>query len=170
MNFHGKKYNSTVINYEKILVTPNIKNYLSPKQSKTMLATYIESLYQLPDQIRFRKNVSALVNDLRRNTKSSYGEMLERFEYLYIESLFGEKKAKYKLLLKKTSEFASAHKSSTYLNRISFLKGVALIKTSQEGKGKELLEKLINKNETPEYLKGLARSELATLALKNKTL
>lgn len=170
VNYHQKKYNSAVINFEKILVTPNIKNFLSPKQSKTMLTNYIESLYQLPDQKRFRKNVSALVNDLRRNTKEDYKAMLERFEYLYVESLFGEVKTNHKLLLRKASEFAQAHSKSTYINRIKFLKGVAFINTSQEGKGKKLLEDLINNNETPEYLKGLARSELSTLALKNKTL
>ena len=36
--------------------------------------------------------------------------------------------------------------------------------------GIKVLKALINNNETPEYLKGLARSELSTLALKNKTL
>lgn len=170
VNYHEKNYNNAVINFEKLLVTPNIKNFLSPKQSKTMLANYIESLYQLPDQKRFRKNVSALVNDLRRSSKIDYSSMLERFEYLYVESLFGEGKPNYKLLLTKSTEFIKAHKKSTYLNRIKFLKGVAFIQTSQEGKGKKLLEELVNNKETPEYLKGLARSELSTLALKNKTL
>ena len=170
VNYNAKKYNSSVINFEKILITPNINNILTPKQSKTMLSTYIEALYQLNDQKRFRKNVAALTNDLRRGQKKGFSEMLERFDYLYIESLFGEKKVDYKVMIMKANDFISTFKKSTYNNRVSFLKGVGLLKTSQEAKGKKLLEGLINKKETPEYLKGLARSELATLALKNKTL
>lgn len=170
VNYNSKKYNDSVINFEKILITPNINNVLSPKQSKIMLSSYIESLYQLEDQKRFRKNVAALINDLRRGRKKNFSDMLERFEYLYIESLFGEKDVDYKVLLLKSNDFISTFEKSTYNNRINFLKGIGLIKTSKESEGKKLLEELVNKKETPEYLKGLARSELATLALKNKTL
>jgi hypothetical protein len=53
---------------------------------------------------------------------------------------------------------------------VKFLKGVSLIQTSQEAMGEKVLKTLLNNNETPEYLKGLARTELSTLAIKNKTL
>lgn len=165
-----KKYNKSVASYEKILVKPNINNSLSPKQSSSMLSNYIESLYQLNDQTRFRKNVAALVNDLRRSTKKGYNKMLERFEYLYIESLFSGKKTNYSLVLNKSNEFKAAHAKSFYIKRVSYINGVSLISSSQEAEGKKVLESLINNSETPEYLKGLARSELSTLALKNKTL
>jgi hypothetical protein len=168
VNYNLKKYNEAVTEFEAVLVTPNINNILSPKQSKMMLTNYIESLYQLPDQERFRKNVNALVSDIRRSNKAGMNDMLERFEYLYIESVFGDKKTNFELLQSKTKEYVEAHGNSTYLKRVRFLNGVSLINTSQEEKGKNILEDLINNKETPEYLRGLARSELATLALKNK--
>lgn len=170
VNFHLKKYTDAVTSFEKILVTPNINNILSPEQNKDMLTAYTESLYQGRDQKRFRKNAAALVNDIRRSSKKGYDSMLERMEYLYIESVSGESDTNYKLLLTKTKDFLAAHGDSSYKNRVSFLNGVALIKTSQEVEGKKVLESLINNNETPEYLKGLARTELSTLAIENKTL
>lgn len=170
VSYHLKQYNNTVTSFEKVLVSPNINNSLSPEQSQLMLSTYAESLYQGNDQKRFRKNAAALINDLRRNDKPNYAIMVERMEYLYIESLFGESDTNYKLLLTKTKDFLAAHGKTSYKNRVSFLNGVALIKSSQEVEGKEILESLINNNETPEYLKGLARTELSTLAISNKTL
>ncbi len=174
VSYKLKDYTSSIASYEKILVNPNINNVLSPKQSQTMLRTYIESLYQGNDQKRFRKNVAALVNDLRRTKGDKYKGMLERFDYLYIESLFGssEKDGKrlFKLLLTKTKEFLAAYKQTAYKSRVKFLNGISLIQNSQEANGKKILESLVSSEDTPEYLKGLARTELSTLAIKNKTL
>ncbi len=170
VSYKLKDYNKSVASYEKILVNPNINNFLSPGQSQTMLATYIEALNLGRDPKRFRKNISALINDLRRGAKKEYAGMLERFEYLYMESLFSEKKSNFKLLLTKANDYLASFKASSYNSRVNFLRGVALIQTSQEVEGEKVLKSLLNKETTPEYLKGLARTELSTLAIKNKTL
>jgi hypothetical protein len=174
VSYNLKDYSSCIASYENILVKPNINNVLSPKQSQTMLKTYIESLYQGNDQTRFRKNVAALTNDLRRTKGDKYKPMLERFDYLYIESLFGstekQGKTRFKLLLTKTKEFLAAYKETVYKSRVKFLNGVSHIQNSQEVNGKKILESLINNTDTPEYLKGLARTELSTLAIEKSTL
>jgi hypothetical protein len=174
VSYNLKEYTSCVASYEKILVKPNINNVLSPTQSQTMLTTYIESLYQGNDPKRFRKNVAALVNDLRRTKGEKYKAMLERFDYLYIESLFGSTEKEgtkiFKLLLTKTKEFLAAYKETAYKSRVKFLNGVSLIQNSQEANGKKILESLLDSTETPEYLKGLARTELSTLAIEKSTL
>ena len=174
VSYNLKEYTSCIASYENILVKPNINNVLSPKQSQTMLKTYIESLYQGNDPKRFRKNVAALTNDLRRTKGEKYKSMLERFDYLYIESLFGSTEKQgtklFKLLLTKTKEFLAAYKETAYKSRVKFLNGVSHIQNSQEANGKKILESLINSTDTPEYLKGLARTELSTLAIENSTL
>ncbi|MCO4752995.1 MAG: hypothetical protein KC478_00865 [Bacteriovoracaceae bacterium] len=170
VSYNLKKYNNAVKFFEKLLVKPNLKNILSPRQSLTMLTTYSESLYQGNDQKRFRTNVAALINDLRRSGAEKSKKALERLEYLYIESLNGEKTVNFELVGMKTKEFLGDHSKSEYADRVKYLRGVALVNSSDEQQGKKLLEELVNAAEAPEYLKGLARSELSSLVLKNKTL
>lgn len=170
VSFELKKYNKAVRLFEKLLVSRNEDNSLSPRQSLRMLSSYAESMYHGNDQSRFRRNASALLNDLRRSNALKKGEAIERIEYLYIESLNSEKKTDYALLERKTGEFLAEKKESVYEDRVKYLRGVALIRAADEGEGKRLLEELVNGKETPEYIKGLARSELSSLVLKNKTL
>ena len=170
VSYNLKKYNESTKLFEELLVKPNARNALSPRQSLNMLTAYSESLYQGADQARFRKNTAALLNDLRRSGAAKNRKAIERLEYLYIESLNGEKKADYALVERKAKEFTAEHKESVYGDRVKYLRGVALINVSNQDEGKQLLEELINGDKTPEYIKGLARSELSSLALKNKTL
>tara|TARA_Y100001936_G_C16087049_1_gene682550 strand:+ start:1759 stop:4551 length:2793 start_codon:yes stop_codon:yes gene_type:complete len=168
--YHLKNYNESVRFFEKLLVKPNLKNILSPRQSFKMLTTYSESLYQGNDQKRFRTNVAALINDLRRSGNKNTQQALERLEYLFIESLNGEKNVNYDLISLKSKEFLGEHKGSIYKDRVKYLRGVSLVNTSQEDEGKKVLEELVEGEKTPGYLKGLARTELSSLVLRNKTL
>lgn len=170
VSYHLKNYDKSVSYFENLLIKPNLKNILSPTESLTMLTTYAESLYQLNDHKRFRKNANALVADLRRTSTDKYKKAIERIEYLTIESLSSERSVNYNVLSQRTSEFLKEYEKTNYKNRVKYLNGLALINTSEVDLGKKVLEELINNNETPEYIKGLARSELSTLALKNKQL
>lgn len=170
VSYNLKKYNDSVKFFEELLVKPNAKNILSPLQSLKMLTAYAESLYQGNDQKRFRTNAAALVNDLRRSKGKKRVEAIERLEYLYIESLNGESKVNHELVTMKSKEFLDEHKGSAYTDRVKFLRGAALIKVAKADEGKALLEELINGEGTPEYIRGLARSELSSLMLKNKSL
>lgn len=170
VSYNLKKYNNSVASFESLLVNPNINNILTPNQSLRMLETYLESLYETASTSKFRKNAAALTNDLRRNNKSEYVKIVTRADYLYIESLYSEKNVNYKLLRVKTQEFISGNKSSEYIHRVKYLGGVALINNNETANGRKLLEEILNNEKTPNYLKGLARSELTTLTLKGKTL
>jgi len=165
-----KKYNESVASVESILVKPNKNNILTPEQNLTMLATYLESLYEVASPVRFRKNIAALVNDLRRTKGKRYSTLITRADYLYIESLFSEKNINYSLLRRKTTEFNDENSDSAYGNRITYLNGISLIKVNEVEKGKKILENLMSGKEVPEYLKGLARTELSSLKLQNRTL
>lgn len=163
-----KNYNNSVTSFESILVTPNEKNYLTPGQSLQMFEGYLESLYQSANGKRFRKNASALANDLRVNKNQAVKQLLERTEYLYIESVFSESKINYPLLSSKTAEFLKDHTKSAFQMRIKYLSGISLLNRDQVKEGKKVLNSLITQDGVPEYLKGLARSELSTLAIKDK--
>jgi outer membrane protein assembly factor BamD (BamD/ComL family) len=170
VSFHNKEYDKAVSHFESLLVKPNLKNILNPNQSLEMLTTYSEALFQSNDQVRFRKNAMALVGDLRKNSSPKYQSAIERIEYLIIESISSEGKVNYENLHTRSVEFLNEYKKTTYRDRVRLLNGIALINTSRVDEGKQLLEDLVNANETPEYIKGLARSELSSLVLRNKKL
>ena len=96
--------------------------------------------------------------------------LVRRADYLYVESLFSESKIDYKLMARKSSEFLKENKNSEYSDRVSYLNGMALINNNQVEEGKKVLNTLVEKKDAPEYLKGLAKSELTTLVLQNNTL
>ena len=170
VSYEIKDYNSSVTSFESLFVTPNLKNILTPNQSRQMLQVYLESLYEAAKPSKFRKNTSALVNDLRRKNYVGYKTILTRAEYLYIESLYSEQKIDYKLLDLKSKEFLADFSDTEHKHRVNFLRGVALIHTKQEKQGKEILKKLIQDDKVVEYLKGLATSEMTTLELRNRKL
>ncbi len=170
VSYKLKKYNDSVISIESLLINPNLKNILTPNQSAKMLEVYLESLYESASPAKFRRNAAALTNDLRRNNRNMYRETVRRSDYLYIESLFSENKVNYKLLSMKTNEYLQDHKKDSYGYRVKYLRGVSLINTNKNSDGESILKELINDKEVPNYLKGLARSELSALELNRRTL
>ncbi len=170
VSYFNKNYTSSVESFEGLLVAPNINNLLTPEQSQQMIKYYLESLYESATPQRFRKNVVALTDDLRRESNSKVNELLVRADYLYLESLYGEKNVNYKQLKRKANEFLSVYKDSTYGNRVKYLKALAFVNTNEIDGGKSILSEIVNGKDVPEYLKGLARTELSTLKLRNKKL
>lgn len=162
-------YNKSIGSYEKVIVAPNQTNTLTPSENYSMLSNYIESLYEVAEQSKFRKNVKAIIADLRRSKETKRKELIERGEYLLIESLFSKKKNLVELKLR-TKEFISEFKKSSYAPRIKYISAITHLNKNEKNEGKRILEKLLQEKDTPEYLKGLARSELTDLVLENKNL
>ena len=156
--------------FEDIRVSPNLNNILSPRQNQLMLSAYLESLYEAAKPAKFRKNVVAISTDLRNNNKPNLNKLLMRADYLFMESLFSESKVDYKRLDTATSRFLKENKNSPYQDRVNYLRGVSLVNTESTGEGKKILKEIIDSKDAPEYLKGLAKTELSTIELKNKTL
>lgn len=170
VSYHQGQYNLGVENFESLLVSPNLNNILSPRQNEMMLSAYLESLYEVAKPERFRKNIVAITNDLRRNAKTSLKPILVRADYLYMESLFSENKVRYKLLQEKAQSFLGENKMTPYHSRVRYLRGVSLVNSNNIQEGKKILKELLDSDEVPAYIKGLARTELSTLELKNRTL
>jgi hypothetical protein len=170
VSYKLSKYTDAVKSFEELLVTPNLNNILTPSQNLQMIETYLEALYEKAKPAKFRKNAAALVNDLRLSKNTQYKKLVERADYLYLESLFSENSTNYKLLSMKTGEFVGEYKKSNYISRVEYLRGVSLVNTNQQIEGKKVLNELLSREGIPGYLKSLVRSELSTLELKNKTL
>jgi len=168
VSFEEKKYSNAVASFESLLVAPNTNNLLTPDQSKLMIKMYLESLYESAAPEKFRKNALAVSADIRTSGKVGYEEVLQRGEYLYLESLFSEKKVSYAQLKRKSNDFLASFKESSYRKRVTYLNGVSKINSDEIEDGKDILSKLLTDKEVPEYLKGLARTELSSLELKNK--
>ncbi|MAZ49923.1 MAG: hypothetical protein CME65_15280 [Halobacteriovoraceae bacterium] len=170
VSYHGKNYNQAISDFEDLLVSPNLKNILSPEQNQLMVSAYLESLFEAAEPSKFRKNVMAVIQDLRNNNKPALRPLLVRAEYLYMESLFSEQKVDYARLERMAKGFLAENINTPYNNRVSYLKGLGMINTKQIEEGKKVLQELIQDEAVPAYLKGLAKTELSTLELKNNAL
>lgn len=168
--YKQKKYSEAVVEFEKVLVSKNPKNQLTPRQTADLLMGYVEGLYQLKDQERFKTVVRALVNDIRQSKSAPILNISERINYLLIETYAGELKPDWKELETMTKEFREKFQKSPYTARIGYLYGLSLIKNSKVPEGREVFAKLTNDKTVPSHIKEMCRSELATLELKEKNL
>jgi hypothetical protein len=170
VQFHQKVYPEAIIEFEKVLVKQNSQNQLTPRQTADLLMGYVESLYQLKDQERFKTVVRALSQDINTSKSAPILNVSERVNYLLIESFAGENNPEWKELELMTKAFREKFQKSPYTARIGYLYGVSLIKNSRIAEGKEVLSNLTNDKKVPLHIKEMCRSELATLELVEKKL
>lgn len=170
VQFHQKVYPEAIIEFEKVLVKQNAQNQLTPRQTADLLMGYVESLYQLKDQERFKTVVRALSHDINTSKSAPILNVSERVNYLLIESFAGENNPEWKELEIMTKAFREKFQKSPYTARIGYLYGVSLIKNSRIAEGKEVLSLLTNDEKVPLHIKEMCRSELATLELVEKKL
>jgi hypothetical protein len=163
-------YPEAIIEFEKVLVKQNSQNQLTPRQTADLLMGYVESLYQLKDQERFKTVVRALSQDINTSKSAPILNVSERVNYLLIESFAGENNPEWKELELMTNAFREKFQKSPYTARIGYLYGVSLIKNSRIAEGKEVLSSLTNDEKVPLHIKEMCRSELATLELVEKKL
>jgi tetratricopeptide (TPR) repeat protein len=170
VHFHQKNYTETVSEFEKVLVKQDRAHPLTPRQTADLLMGYVESLYQLKDQDRFKTVVKALSSDINNSKSAPILNVSERVNYLLIESFAGEDKPDWKEIEDMTKDFREKFQKSPYTSRIGYLYGLSLIKNSRIAEGKEVLSILTNDEKVPLHIKEMCRSELATLELVEKKL
>jgi TolA-binding protein len=170
VHFHQKRYSDAVGEFEKVLIKQNPKNQLTPRQTADLLMGYVESLYQLKDQERFKTVVKALNNDIVKSKSAPILNISERINYLLIEAYAGEGDPEWKELENMTKSFREKFQKSPYSSRISYLYGLSLIKNAKVPEGREVFSVLTNDKDVPSHIKEMCRSELATLELVEKNL
>lgn len=170
IKFNEKAYSDAVVEFEKVLVRQNPTNILTPRQTADLLMGYVESLYQLKDQERFKTVVKALADDVATSKSAPILNISERINYLLIEAYAGEGNPEWKELEMMTKTFRDKFQKSPYTARIGYLYGLSLIKNSRVQEGRGVLSDLTNDKNAPSHIKEMARSELATLELIEKKL
>ena len=170
VNFHQKRYAEAIVEFEKVLLKQNSKNQLTPRQTADLLMGYVESLYQLKDQNRFKTVVRALNEDILTSNSAPILNISERINYLLIESYVGEGNTEWKEVESMTKIFREKFQKSPYTARIGYLYGLSLIKNSKVPEGREVFSILTNDKNVPSHIKEMCRSELTTLELIEKKL
>jgi len=170
INYHQKKYNPAIGDFEKVLIKQNPENQLTPRQTADLLMSYVESLYQLKDESRFKSIVRALAQDIGKSKSAPILNVAERVQYLLIETLAGEEKPDYSELSLMTKTFKEKFQKSPYTARISYIYGLSLVKSERVKEGKEVLTTLMNDKNSPVHIKEMCRSELTTIELSNRNL
>lgn len=168
--FHRKNYSNAILEFEKVLVKQNPQNQLTPRQTADLLMGYVESLYQLKDQDRFKTVVKALNDDIGRSKSAPILNISERINYLLIEAYAGEGNPEWKEIENMTKAFREKFQKSPYTARIGYLYGLSLIKNAKVPEGREVFTLLTNDKTVPSHIKEMCRSELATLELIEKKL
>jgi tetratricopeptide (TPR) repeat protein len=167
--FNQKKYQEAVPEFEKVLVRQEANNQFTPRQTADLLMGYVESLYQLKNQEKFKTVVKALTADIDKSKSASILNISERINYLLIETYAGES-TEWQEVEKMTKSFREKFQKSPYNSRVAYLYGLSLIKNSKVNEGKEVLRLLTNSKEVPSHIKEMCRSELTTLELIEKQL
>ncbi len=168
--FHRKNYSNAILEFEKVLVKQNPQNQLTPRQTADLLMGYVESLYQLKDQDRFKTVVRALNDDIGRSKSAPILNISERINYLLIEAYAGDENPEWKEIESMTKSFREKFQKSPYTARIGYLYGLSLIKNAKVPEGREVFTLLTNDKTVPSHIKEMCRSELATLELIEKKL
>jgi tetratricopeptide (TPR) repeat protein len=168
--FHRKKYSDAILEFEKVLINQNPQNQLTPRQTADLLMGYVESLYQLKDQERFKTVVKALNDDIGQSKSAPILNISERINYLLIEAFAGDESPAWIELEIMTKTFREKFQKSPYTARIGYLYGLSLIKNAKVPEGREVFTLLTNDKTVPSHIKEMCRSELATLELIDKKL
>jgi len=169
LEFHEKNYANAIPEFEKVFTEKGLKNRLSPRQIADLLMSYVDSLYQLRDQEKFKTVVKAMVSDIDQSKSAQILNVSERIKYLLIETYAGEGNnwSEVEILSK---QFNEKFQKSPYSMRIRYLYGLSLIKNLKTAEGKDILKSLTKDNRVPSHIKEMCRSELTSLELKEKNI
>ncbi len=164
------RYAEAVGEFEKVLVRQNPQNQLTPRQTADLLMGYVDALYQLKDQARFKTVVKALNEDVGRSTSAPILNISERINYLLIEAFAGEGSPDWKEIESMTKAFRGKFQKSPYSARIGYVYGLSLIKNAKLTEGREVFRALTKDTSAPAHIREMCRGELAVLELQEKKL
>jgi hypothetical protein len=97
-------------------------------------------------------------------------KIIERFDYLIIESEFELAQKDFTPVIDSIKKFNDKYKESFYQHRVQYLLAKSYIRMYEKDKGIELLNNLVNGKEVPSYLKEGAKTELNLLKLKQEAI
>jgi hypothetical protein len=173
MAYCQKKYADSAKYFETYLAENIEKGMHDVDDLAEMFNAYADSLYQTAQLEKFKKVVKAIDSDTSKVNENYplLNSVKERINDLYIEILSAEKSEESsRVLPEEIGKFLERYPKSIYTGRLKYLLAVNLISQQKDKEGKDILEKLLNDNTVPEYVKGLVKSELSMLKIKDRTL
>ncbi len=171
--YKSKQYLQCVENIEKFLANEKAKSIYDSSDIAEMIQSYTNSLYELGQLDKFKKVASAILSDTKSYAVDNkyMNSVKERVAYLEIEILSGEETpASYLLVENKIEAFLRNYAKSTYYGRVSYLNGVAKVANKKDSEGKKIFSQILENKDVSEYIKGLVRTELALLKIKERTI
>lgn len=173
IDFHKKDFLKSAKSFETFFANQKEKTIYDPAELSSLIQNYTDSLYQLNKLEKFEKVSEAILRDVDNYapTNPFMKKMRERLEYLTVEIKAGKaSKEAFMSVEGLASKFLSTHKDSLYTSRVNYLYGLSLIKNKKVKEGRGVLEELLKSENTSNYLKELAKTELSLLAIENRTL
>ena len=166
-NFLRRKFDVSKKYFEKI-VSEYDAEIKDTDFSQEVSYFYLLSLYKGHYTDRFVEIINNMILSNSFDGMSNPHE--EELLYLYYETLYSvEKYPINKLAIKSMENFYMKFEKSKWRDRVRYLRASSLIKLGNVKKGREELDSLISTSKK-EYIKDLARSELASLILNNKNI
>jgi len=137
-----------------------------------ILNAYGESLYQSKQYEKFQKVVAAMEQDIAGRQSPYLQAVRERLQHLRLEitAQQGKEAADQQTVVTLADQFTKDFPQSQHKGQVAYLKACALIKLTRVQEGEDILNNLLQDQQTPEYVKSLARSELSLMKIKNRTL
>lgn len=153
-----KEYDSYISLVEEKLMNGGF-NALSEKNYLDLIVDYTLSIQKAQPE-KLEKKVIAILSDER--VKNNY-KLSERLNYVLLEKL-SENKLKNNDKISRVWNFLKkSFPKSKYLSRAKFIYGTTLIEINQKKEGTNVLREIASDNQSPEYLKKLAKTEIKSL-------
>lgn len=163
----GKKI-SAARNFERFLAT-SPKNILNKEEVANLLSMYTESVYETGDLKRYQSVADALLKDVKKYDGEYIDKVKEKVLYLLIEIKYGkDDDSLYPEILLAINNFQVKFKSSVYKDRLKYIRGNILISKIDEKKGVELYNSMLTDENVAEHIKGMIRSDLTLMKVKNR--
>ena len=135
------------------------------------LTSYTNSLYELGNDSKFLRVANAMLMDTSKYSQNKFMvSVRERVAFLEIELLLKSKNKKVGSIENKIVDFKKKFNKSIYMARVNFLLGKLLVSNNKKKEGLDLLKKVIDNDQTPNYLKELGRAEISYLKIKERTI
>lgn len=172
--YNEKKHKKSIEHFEKYLAEQQDHGIYDISEMAKMFEYYTDSIYQTGNLRKFKKVVNAILQDVDKGKNSSNKEIKklgERLRYLEIETMAGEATPDAYLAMEgKIAKFLKRHPKSIHGGRIRYLLGLAFMANKREQDGKKLFDEILKDDKVSEYIKGLVRSELSLMRIKERVL
>ena len=164
--FKKKNYKLFLKKAEEFILK-DFNKKLTKQQQSTFINNYCFSLIMSGKFNKAKKILMASIENEMLDVANS-----ENLEYILLNLIefFSSPKNSDKEFLGLLNEYNKRYPSGQWRSKVDFIAAKRSLSKGDDEEGVKNLEKVINNNNTKEYLKELAKSELALIKIKQKTI